>query len=216
MVRHALISVSLAALALGMAGCKIIKTEELAARAAAAAKPSAAANATGLWATKVVPYVEEKAAPFPEVAAAAKADLAGAGAKYGYREAGEGAPWNFVTRLAGTVTAANTESRAATAEVDLDGDGKPDVTVQLGPVIKGTSIRDALPFVSFTQVKNQIEFADVAKSFNTAAYDTALKDLPRDRLVGQKIVAAGVFTLKSASDKLLFTPVTLRLESPQS
>ncbi|KAB0676887.1 DUF2291 family protein [Aureimonas leprariae] len=216
MMRAALVPCLLAGLAIGASGCKIVKTEELAARAAAAAKPTAAANAAGLWASKVVPYVEGKAAPFPEVAAAAKADLKAAGAKYGYREAGEGAPWNFVARLTGTVTAANLASRAATAEVDVDGDGAPDVTLQLGPVIKGTSIRDALPFVSFTQVRNQIEFADVAKSFNTAAYDTALKTLPRDRLVGAKVEGTGVFSLRSPSDKALFTPVTLRVEAPQS
>ncbi|WP_102957866.1 DUF2291 family protein [Mangrovicella endophytica] len=216
MTRVALIPCLFAALLAGVAGCKIIKTQELAARAEADAKPTAAANAAGLWDGKVVPYVEEKAAPFADVAAAAKANLNEAGAKYGYREAGEGAPWNFVTRLSGTVTAANTQSRAATADVDIDGDGKPDVTVQLGPVIKGTSIRDALPFVSFTQVKNQIEFADVAKSFNTATYEKVLKNLPRDALVGRRIEAAGVFTLRSASEKLLFTPVTLRVEAPQS
>jgi predicted lipoprotein len=216
MTRAGPVACLLFALAVGGSGCKIVRTDELAARAAAAAKPTAAANAAGLWASKVVPYIEEKAAPFPEVQAAAKADLKAAGAKYGYREAGEGAPWNFVARVSGTVTAANTASRAATADVDTNGDGAPDVTVQLGPVIKGTSIRDALPFVSFTQVRNQIEFADVAKSFNTSAYDTALKALPRDRLVGAKLDAAGVFTLRSASDKALLTPVTVRLEGPQS
>ncbi|WP_152046255.1 DUF2291 family protein [Aureimonas psammosilenae] len=200
----------------GLSGCKIIETAELKARAEAAAKPSAGANATALWDTKVVPYVTEKAAPFPEVTAAAKADLKLAGEKYGYREVGEGAPWNFVSRLSGTVTAANTGSRAATAEVDVDGDGKPDATIQLGPVIKGTSIRDALPFVSFTQVRNQIEFADVAKSFNTAAYEKVLKDLPRDRLVGSKVEATGVFTLRSSTERVLFTPVSMRVEAPQS
>lgn len=216
MARTVFIPCILTGLAFGASGCKIIKTDELVARTEAAAKPTAAANAAGLWASKVVPFVEEKAAPFPDVIAAAKADLKAAGARYGHREGGEGAPWNFVARVAGTVTGANTQSRAATADIDVNGDGTPDVTLQLGPVLRGTSIRDALPFVSFTQVRNQIEFADVAKSFNTAAYDTALKNLPLDRLVGRKIEAAGVFTLRSASDKALLTPVTMRVEEPQS
>ncbi len=82
----------------------------------------------------------------------------------------EGAPWNFPVAITGTIVEANTKSRAATADIDTDGDGKADATLQLGPVIKGTSIRDVLPFVSFTSYSNQIDYADVAKAFNTQAF----------------------------------------------
>ena len=95
--------------------------------------------------------------------------------------------------------------------MDTDGDGKPDATLQLGPVIRGSSIRDVLPFVTFTSYANQIEFAEVAKAFNTQAYEKALKDLPRDNLVGATVEATGVFTLRSASEKILVTPVLVKL-----
>ncbi|WP_427023626.1 DUF2291 family protein [Aureimonas ureilytica] len=198
-------------LALALTGCKFIETAELAARKEAAAKPKAGAGATAMWATQVTPYFSQKAHPFAEVRPAIAADLDAAGRNFGYREVQEGAPWNFAVHVKGTVVAANTQSRAATAELDTDGDGKGDVTLQLGPVIKGTSIRDVLPFVSFTQYSNQIEYADVAKAFNTQAYETALKDLPRDKLVGASVEATGVFTMKTKGDKILLTPVLVSL-----
>ena len=37
-----------------------------------------------------------------------------------------------------------------------------EVVLQIGPVLRGTSIRDALPTVSFDQFVNQIQYADVA------------------------------------------------------
>jgi predicted lipoprotein len=216
MTRKTLFFLTLGLAALTLPGCKFIKTEALAARAAAAAKPTAAADAAGMWSDKVVPHLTEKAVPIADVRAALAADYAEAGKQYGYRENAEGSPFNFVARIVGTVVEANTTSRAATAGVDTDGDGKADVTLQLGPVIKGTSIRDALPFVSFTQYTNQIEFADVAKSFNTVAYDKVLKDVSRDGLVGKKVESVGVFTLRSGTDKILVTPVSLQLSGSPS
>jgi predicted lipoprotein len=201
------------ALILALPGCKFVKTDELAARAAAAAKPAAGSDMAARWDGEIVPYLAGKAKPLPEIRAALAGGLDAAGKAYGYREVQEGAPWNFPVTVAGTVVAANTQSRAATIEVDTDGDGRSDATVQLGPVIKGTSIRDALPFLTFTSYANQIEFADVAKAINTQAFERVLKDLPRDRLVGAKVEVTGVFTLRSAGDKVLVTPVALRLEA---
>ncbi|KQT82795.1 DUF2291 domain-containing protein [Aurantimonas sp. Leaf443] len=202
---------ALALLALALPACKFVDTAELAARRQAAAAPTASASGTALYGAKVVPYVNEKAVPFGEIRTAAAADFASAGERFGYREVKEGAPFNFLARVAGTIVSADTKSRAATALVDTDGDGTGDVTIQLGPVIKGTSLRDALPFVTFTSYANQIEFADVAKAFNSQAYETALKALPREALVGRSVEAVGAFTLKSGADRVLLTPVSVTL-----
>jgi predicted lipoprotein len=205
------IPAALALCLLALPACKFVDTAELAAKRQAAAAPTASASGTALYAAKVVPYVAEKAAPYAEIRKGLDADFAAGAKTYGYREVQEGAPFNFLTRVSGTIVSADTKSRAATALVDTDGDGTGDVTLQLGPVIKGTSLRDALPFVTFTSYANQIEFADVAKAFNTQAYETALKALPREALVGQRVEALGAFTLKGAKDKVLVTPVEVRL-----
>lgn len=199
------------ACAAALPGCKFIETAELAARAEAAAKPAAGSDIAGRWDGEIVPYLVGKARPLGEIRTALAGGLDAAGAAHGYREVPEGAPWNFPVALAGTIVAANTQSRAATAEVDTDGDGQADATIQLGPVIRGTSIRDVLPFVTFTSYANQIEYADVAKAFNAQAFERVLRDLPRDGLVGSPVEATGVFTLRTASDKILVTPVLLKL-----
>ncbi|WP_182087319.1 DUF2291 domain-containing protein [Aureimonas sp. ME7] len=194
-----------------LSGCKFVETAELAARAQASAKPAAGSDIAGRWDGEVLPYFTQKAKPLAEIKAAVAGGLDAAGKTFGYREVPEGAPWNFPVVVTGTIVEANTQSRAATAEVDTDGDGKSDATLQLGPVIKGTSIRDVLPFVSFTSYANQIEYAEVAKAFNTQAFERALKDLPRDKLVGSPVEVVGVFTLRGASDKVLVTPVSVKL-----
>jgi predicted lipoprotein len=205
---------TLAALALCLLllpACKFVDTAELASKRQAAAAPSASAGGTALYGAKVVPYIREKAAPYSDIRAAMTTDFAAGARTFGYREVQEGAPFNFLTRVSGKIVSADTKSRAATALVDTDGDGTGDVTLQLSPVIKGTSLRDALPFVTFTSYANQIEFADVAKAFNTQAYETALKAVPREALVGQDVEALGAFTVKGVSDKVLVTPVEIRL-----
>ena len=38
--------------------------------------------------------------------------------------------------------------------------------IQIGPVLRGTALRDALDFVRFTDFVNQLEFAGVANALN--------------------------------------------------
>ena len=126
-------------------------------------------------------------------------------------ERGAGAPWNMVTTVKGRIVDADAESSAGRIGVDVDGDGKADVEVQIGPVIRGTSIRDSLSFISFTNYSNQIDFAQLANAFNRKAYASVLKDLPRDDLKGREVQLTGVFTVEEAGQPPLVTPVTLAL-----
>ena len=130
---------------------------------------------------------------------------------HGYRPKSEGAPWNFPVRATGTVVAAKTDTRAATADIDIDGDGKADATVQLGPVIRGTTLRDVQPFIDFTAYRDQIAFAELARALNDQAYKTALEAVPRDALVGKKVTLVGAFTMKAAGDPILITPVSFEV-----
>ena len=116
-----------------------------------------------IWAAKVVPYVRQKAGSFPEVHALAKADPAAAGAKFGNPKKQANSPWTFAVRLEGKIVAANTQSRAATMDVDADGDGKADARVQIGPAMRGTALRDSLDFIQFNDFTNQIDSPSSAR-----------------------------------------------------
>lgn len=204
-------------LALLATGCKLVKTEDVSkfrrgyveADAATPTDPASAARA--MWAPQVLPHLDKAALDFPTLRKAIAADLNAAGKQYGYRAKEEGTPWNFAVKLTGRIVEANTESRAATAGVDTDSDGKADVTLQLGPVLRGTAIRDVLPFVTFNTFKNQIEFATLAKAFNQIAYDAVLAALPRDKLVGKTVSAVGAFSLTSAGAAALVVPVRIEI-----
>jgi predicted lipoprotein len=164
-----------------------------------------------MWAAKVVPYFEKKAGPFVAVRDLAATAPDQAGAKWGYRAKAEATPWTLMVRIEGTIVAADIESRAATIGVDASGEGKTDATVQIGPAMRGTAIRDALDFVSFGEFTNQIDFARFGKSFNTYVNHNTLEKLPRDDLVGRKVTLIGAYALAAAGEPPLVTPVEITI-----
>ncbi|MBX2853937.1 MAG: DUF2291 domain-containing protein [Rhodobacteraceae bacterium] len=200
-------------LAFAIPSCKIVSNAERQAKLAADESEADIVGATveRAWEAEALPHIKAKAVPFNDLKVAIAADLMTAGAAHGYRQESEGSPWNFATQISGLIIAANTKSRAATADVDVDGDGAMDAVLQLGPVIRGTTLRDVLPFINFTQFRDQIEFAKLARAFNTRAYEAVLEPLPRSALIGSRVTATGVFTMRSAGDKVLVTPIAIAL-----
>jgi predicted lipoprotein len=164
------------------------------------------AEVQAMWDSKALPAIAGMAIDFQTLRKEMDADLGAAGAKHGNREKGEGAPWNLATNVVGTVVEVETELSAGTAAIDVDGDGKPDVQIQIGPVLRGSTIRDALPFISFTNYTNQIEFAQLANALTDHAYESStLKATDRSKLKGQKVELTGVFAASSASDVPMIT-----------
>ena len=199
--------VALVALA-SLAGCKILPTptkeDKAAAAAAQAFNPDRMVEE--MWASKVLPYLEQKAGTFKEVSQLAAGDAKAAGEKYGNPRKQASSPWTYIARAEGKIVASNTESRAATVDVDVDGDGKADLRAQIGPAMRGTALRDALDFVDFNSFKNQIEFAQFGKSFNNQVDATVLSKLPREQLEGRAVKLLGAYVQRSASDLPLMTP----------
>lgn len=194
------------ALMVPLAGCKIVQIADQ--EAAAPAGFDAAAYAAGIWDDRALPYFSESARPVGDVVPAIAADLAGAGAQFGYR-AGEGSPWSFVVRGDGTVTAKNTESRAGTLEVAIDGVSEP-VLIQIGPVIRGNAVRDALTFVSFRDFVNQIEYAEAGKAL-TALAAAGFAESAEAVAVGDTVSFTGAISVSRAGDDVLITPISLEV-----
>ncbi|WEZ85846.1 DUF2291 family protein (plasmid) [Rhizobium sp. 32-5/1] len=200
------------AIALTLPGCKIVKTptaEEAAEQASGGFNP--ARQVAGLWDDKVIPFLIARAGPFQDVSSLATSDLDAAAAKYGHKEKDGTAPWTFAAKVSGTIVKAETKSRAAYLETDVDGDGKGDVRIQIGPVIKGTAIRDSLDFVNFNEFKNQIQWAEFGKALNTHVIGLTLDKLPRESLEGKKVEALGAYPLPSSGQPALFTPATITI-----
>ena len=194
-------------------GCKIIKTPTAEEKAAAVAKTAfdPAARVDAIWQTQAVPYFEARAGTLGEVMQLAASSPDQAGEKYGNPRKQANAPWTYAVKLEGKVVESETASRAATLGVDSDGDGKADATVQIGPAIRGTALRDALDFVNFNEFKNQIEWAQFGKAFNEKINKDLLSGLPRDALIGRTVAIAGAFPMPSPGNLPLITPSALTL-----
>jgi len=196
--------------ALGLAGCKFVKTADKDKEDQAGAFDPDKLVAE-IWDNKVVPYLEKRATPLSEVLSATAANADEAGQKYGYKAKQGNAPWTFIARVDGTIVAEETKSRAGYVDVDVDGDAKADVRVSIGPAIRGTALRDSLDFVDFNSFKNQIEWAQFGKSFNTYVNRTLLEKLPREGLTGKTIKATGAYPLPAAGQLPQLVPATITI-----
>lgn len=96
----------------------------------------------------------------------------------------------FVTGT-GVVTDVNLQSRVGLALVRLDGVDHATVALQVGPVLRGTALRDALSFVRFTDFANQFDFAGVANALNDRVLATVLGSLDARGLAGQLVTFTG-------------------------
>lgn len=208
--RGALVALVLAA---ALPGCKIIKTPTPEEKAAAAAKSAfdPATKVDAIWQSQVLPAIDKRAGDIKTVLQAIAANPDEAGAKYGNPRKQASSPWTYAVKLNGKIVAADTASRAGTLDVDVDGDGKADAKVQIGPAIRGTALRDALDFLDFNEFRNQIEWAQFGKAFNEKANSSFLATLPRDGLTGKTITVTGAFPLPASGQPPLITPSALTL-----
>ncbi len=194
-------------LAASVSGCKLVKTSD--GEGGAAADPIAETVETTFDA-KLVPALTEKAVDLATLQGAIKGSLDKAGESYGIRVGGAGGGWNFPVKGTATVledTRANT--KAAVAEIDVDGDGKADATLQLGPVVKGSALRDTTNLYDFSTFRDQIEYAKLGRALN----DKAVSKLPAAdaELKGKKVNFVGAVVIRSASEKPLITPVSIEV-----
>ena len=203
----------LAASVLCLCGFTIVwdseKTAGEGAAVAATDETRMAAYAEEAWEPKVMPEIASHVVPLTDLRAAMASDPDAAGEQYGFPRDGETSPWNFAVSGEGKIVEAKLKSRAAKLQVDTDGDGKGDVTVQLGPIIRGTALRDAMPFIVFTDFRDQIEFAKLARAMNDRA--SAGLEKPEGDVVGEEVSFTGVFTLRAAGDTPEIVPTELTM-----
>jgi predicted lipoprotein len=165
---------------------------------------NAARYVSEIWDSQAIPALQQNANDINTVIEALRADQAAASSQYGKREGSQ--PYSFLVSGSGTVVSVNTESRAGLALVDTTGDGEPDISLAIGPVIRGTSLRDGMPFISFNQFTNQLEYAGVSNEINALVNQRVLAPLGDVAdLAGKQITFAGAFTLANLNE-IIVTP----------
>jgi predicted lipoprotein len=192
-------------LAASLSGCKFVKTDTGEAGGTPADPIAELVDTT--FDAKLVPALDEKAVDLATLRDAIRGGLDAAGQAHGVRVGGAGGGWNFPVKGTGMVIDENRASRAAVAEIDIDGDGTADATLQLGPVIRGTALRDTTALYDFSTFRDQIEYARLGRALN----DKAVTKLPAAdaSLKGKRVNFLGAVVIRSASEKPLVMPVSI-------
>lgn len=168
---------------------------------------NAKAYVDSIWQNPLLTTVQDKATDLQTVLAALKADPEAAKQKYGYREGQS--PYNFLVKGAARVLSVETTSRTGTLKLEPPaGEGPPDIAIQIGPVLRGTALRDALPFIQFNMFTNQLEYADVSNQLNDRVLKDVIGKLDVSSLQGKTVEFQGAFTFSPGSP-ILIIPVKL-------
>lgn len=192
-----------------LGGCKIVSIEaDRAARESRSTAFDARTYVDREWRTRVMPRIEAAAIPLDDLDRALAGGIDKAGSTHG-RRAAEGSPWTFVVRGEGVVTAIDARSRSGSVDIAVAvAGGTRTVTLQTGPVIVDTSVRDSLPFVTFNDFADQIAFANVGRALT----DRALAETRAARAglaVGDRLRFLGPLNLAAADAPLRVTAVRL-------
>jgi predicted lipoprotein len=126
-------------------------------------------------------------------------------------EPGQSARAAFVKGTA-TVVEIDRTSRIGLARLRLPwAAGAGSAAIQIGPVLRGTAVRDALEFIQFTDFTNQLEFAAVANALNGRVLTSVLGPVDTDSLAGREVAFVGAVALPGGARNLEIVPLELRV-----
>jgi predicted lipoprotein len=152
---------------------------------------------------KAVAAIEDATVPLPELVAAIREDADAAGEQYGKRQGTS--PYTFST------TAEGVAGKAEGGLMPVRVKGVPEgttVSLQIGPAINGTAVRDAAGFIEFGQFTNQVEYAAAATALNEQIKQQVLAGVDPVALDGQRVSFTGAFS-SLTPDVITITPIKL-------
>lgn len=151
---------------------------------------------------KVVPAIKKNAVDIATLHKAIVKDEGAAGRRYGHRS-GNG-PYSYPVRLTGSAD----KAKGGLLSVTVPELEKTRVSVQVGPAVNGTALRDASGTIAFGQFTNQVEYADAATALNRAMKDDVLKSFDAGKIKDKKITVVGAVT-PLTPDVLTITPISI-------
>ena len=114
----------------------------------------------------------------------------------------------------GTVTGVDAISRARVARVTLDDHARSVVSIQIGPVVRGSAVRDAATFIEFSNFPNQSAFAAVSTALNDRVLRDVLGSIDPASLDGRRVEFVGAAT--NGTSGLDVVPVVLHVSPARS
>lgn len=193
-----------------LGGCKVVANADLkAARSKSADEFDASGYVDRIWASKVLPDFKERAVEIDTLLSEVLKDPDKAGRAHGHRES-DGNPWTYEIKGEGKVLAVDTASRHAIVSIELQtASGPRKVDLQIGPVVFGTMLRDALPFIKFGDFVNQIQYAQVSRALNDRASKSVRSSFDPADAMGKTVVFYAAAVLGGGGDSITATPVMI-------
>ncbi|MBQ9275101.1 MAG: DUF2291 domain-containing protein [Succinivibrio sp.] len=160
------------------------------------------------WEQNAKTYFEKKAVDVNDLLNTAKGNLKSV-AERGYAPNGESGALSFIVKGQGTVTEVKDKLRSGYLLLEPDDyKGEETFRIQIGPVYKGSAVRDTIDLISYKDYTNQIEWAQVSVALHEKIQNGIITPANVSSLLGKKIKYIGCFTV--GSDKVLrITPVEL-------
>lgn len=154
---------------------------------------------------KVSAAITKSAVPLATLVAALRKDQEAASKQYGHAEGSS--PPAFAT--SGEGVAGKVEN--GLMEVNVAGVPKSTrVSVQVGPALNGTALRDATGTIHFGQFVNQVDYASAGTALNNEVKARVLKGFDAQAANGKRVKFVGGFALLTPS-VITVTPVQLQV-----
>jgi predicted lipoprotein len=119
---------------------------------------------------------------------------------------------SIFVKAAGTLLAVDRRSRVGLLRLGVAGRAGREVTVQIGPVVRGTALRDAAGFIRFNDFANQFDHAAVSNALHERVLREVVGRIDLDGLAGRSIDVVGATTIyagMAADAPLDIVPVRL-------
>lgn len=209
MKKRFLIFIVAALSVMSMTGCmKIVKTGEEGKLTGDVAF-NAGDDVAKIWESAALPELKEKAVDLPTFLTEANGNFKSLAEKYGKYSMGTSGELCYTIKGTGTVKEVNTEKKAGYIELTIEGYSGPTVVrLQIGPVFKGSAVRDSLSMIKFEEYKNQVDYAAVSQSIHDLIKSTILDKIDLNSLNGKQIEFVGCFMV-DRNELILATPVSL-------
>ena len=210
MPKKSLISLALAAVLVLYAGfsATVVKEgQEATLTGEVAFNPSDEANK--FWTNNAKDYFQQNAVDLNTLVSESKGDFSSVAKKYGHYSMGDSGELSFIVKGKGNVNLVKNKLRAGYLSVQVpDLDESYKVRLQIGPVFKGSAVRDSISLISYKDYKNQIEWAQVSVAFHKLITNSILSKLDMESLLNKEVEFIGCFTV-GRKGLLQITPVEL-------
>ncbi len=161
------------------------------------------------WSSEILPTVLHRAISLPTLLTDLATNASRTAKRYGHVAELGGQP-TFLIKDTARIKSVNSSNIPVEATLDLHSPLKSATALQLGPILTGTDVRDAMRFISFNQFTDQVTYSELATAMNKKIEDTILDKLDNAKLAGKNVSFYGAFTYTPGMP-VLITPVTLKV-----